>query len=332
METPLEQIQKALDEIIERLRFIINTLTSEIYQGDIEAANRISLIEAEIEALKNSSPPDPGPATSIVGLIDEPGLQVYYWNDFADDIPVAGCSKISIVSDELHFGINAMAAVPLLDDSGGLLLDNDGLPLEGIDPDCGPEHGNFAEDTLTIDSEIFRAEIRDRRWGVLLPKGSRKVFSWTYTFPPTYTIDKNNQCGIFQNFQGDIPVIMLWIVKENQFAGVQAGEIVIVNKANSLKRYTPTGIIPKGGDSIDFEVDIFFDSSIQGRLVVKINSVVYTIDGPTIMSTFPYGGNSKWGIYKWPWREAINRKLSIDSGAGEMELYMGPLTIETTLP
>jgi hypothetical protein len=59
---------------------------------------------------------------------------------------------------------------------------------------------------------------------------------------------------------------------------------------------------------------------------------VYDKQVATIYSDYPWGGNAKWGIYKWPWRNAERVQQSLDQGITHLETFMGPLRMITRKP
>ncbi|WP_276168405.1 heparin lyase I family protein [Zobellia alginiliquefaciens] len=181
----------------------------------------------------------------------------------------------------------------------------------------------------------MRAEISTQPWRVDHPKGTEEWFGWSYTFGSDYIIDKNNQWLFFQvhpGIVGESPQTELMVVKEGQMNGHDAGEIFVINAANG-KDYHPTGIIPTAGETFNIVVHAIWGDESNGLLQVWINEkIVYDKQVPTVYSAYPWGGNAKWGIYKWPWAEASGVEKSHDQGITHLETFMGSLKMITREP
>lgn len=181
----------------------------------------------------------------------------------------------------------------------------------------------------------MRAEIRTAPWNIRHPLGTEEWFGWSYTFGENYIIDQNNQWLFFQvhhGVVGDSPHTELMVIKEGQFEGHNAGEIFVVNNAN-YPDYHPTGIIPKAGETLDIVVHTIWGNATNGLLQVWINGKsLYDRQVATVYAAHPWGGNAKWGIYKWPWKKESNVKNSLQQGITNLETYMGTLRIITREP
>lgn len=182
----------------------------------------------------------------------------------------------------------------------------------------------------------MRAEIRTAPWDIRHPKGTEEWFGWDYTFGNDYIIDKNSQWLFFQvhnAVRGLPPHIELMVIKDNQFNGHSAGEIYVVNNATSGTKYNPTGITPRAGNKLDIVVHTIWGDSSNGKFQVWINgSKVYDKQEATIYSAYPWAGNAKWGIYKWPWRNDDGVSKSLQQGLTHMETSMGTLRMITRKP
>ena len=122
------------------------------------------------------------------------------------------------------------------------------------------------------------------------------------------------------------------IINKHQYRGHDAGEIYVVNKGNYPDNH-PTGITPKAGDKLDIVVHAVWGDSSNGLLQVWINDRrVYDKQVATIYSDHPWGGNAKWGIYKWPWANENRVQQSLDQGITHLETFMGPLRMITRKP
>jgi len=178
----------------------------------------------------------------------------------------------------------------------------------------------------------MRAEIRTAPWNVRHPLGTEEWFGWSYYFGEDYVIDQFNDWLFFQVHPGIVgksPQIELMISKEGQNNTKNAGEICVVNKGNYPDNH-PTGITPKAGDKLDIVVHAIWGNSANGLLQVWINKQkVYDKEVATVYADYAWGGNAKWGIYKWPWADKSGVDKSKEQGITHLETYMGPLKIIT---
>ena len=193
-----------------------------------------------------------------------------------------------------------------------------------------PEAGSWCEEDFNM-----RAEVRTSPWQVNHPSGTEEWFGWSYTLGNDYIIDKHNQWLFWQvhhGVVGDSPHTEIMVIKDGQFSGHSAGEIYIANGADS-PHYIPTGITPKAGDKLDIVVHAVWDTGSNGLLQVWINGQnVYDGQVATVYASSPWGGNAKWGIYKWPWREESGVQKSLQQGITHLETYMGTLRQITRRP
>ena len=181
----------------------------------------------------------------------------------------------------------------------------------------------------------MRAEIRTAPWNIRHPKGTEEWFGWSYTFGDNYKIDNSNQWKFFQvhpGITGEPPQVGLEITHEAQFWDHPAGEIYVTNAGGSLN-YSPTGVIPKAGQTINIVVHAIWGDDTNGLLQVWIDGQnVYDKQVSTVLADYPWGGNAKWGIYKWPWAKADAVLKSKEQGIEFLETYMGSLRIVTRKP
>jgi len=193
-----------------------------------------------------------------------------------------------------------------------------------------PEAGSWCEEEFNM-----RAEVRTSPWQVNHPSGTEEWFGWSYTLGNDYIIDKHNQWLFWQvhhGVVGDSPHTEIMVIKDGQFSGHSAGEIYVSNGADS-PHYIPTGITPKAGDKLDIVVHAVWDTGSNGLLQVWINGQnVYDGQVATVYSSSPWGGNAKWGIYKWPWRNESGVQKSLEQGITHLETYMGTLRQITRRP
>ncbi|MFC2148435.1 PKD domain-containing protein [Bacteroidota bacterium] len=181
----------------------------------------------------------------------------------------------------------------------------------------------------------MRAEIRTSPWRVDNPLGTEEWFGWSYTFGNDYIIDQNGQWKFFQVYPGPSglsPNISLEVIHGSQFNNHNAGEIYIVRNGGD-KDYRPTGITPVAGEKLDIVVHVIWGNSSNGLLQVWINNTnVYNEQVSTTHPETPWGGNAKWGIYKWPWKNAENVQKSLDQGITKLTTYLGPIRMITRKP
>ncbi|MUH35439.1 hypothetical protein D9O36_06275 [Zobellia amurskyensis] len=181
----------------------------------------------------------------------------------------------------------------------------------------------------------MRAEISTQPWKVNHSKGTEEWFGWSYTFGSDYIIDKSNHWLFFQvhpGVVGESPHTELMVIKDGQVNGHSAGEIFVINAANG-KDYHPTGITPKAGETFNIVVHAVWGDTSNGLLQVWINGKsIYNKQVATVYKAYPWGGNAKWGIYKWPWAEAKGVALSQNQGILQLETFMGPLRMITRRP
>lgn len=178
----------------------------------------------------------------------------------------------------------------------------------------------------------FRSEIRTLPWQVNQPLATEEWIGWSYTFGENYQIDRQNPWLFFQMQQGipGSPPHELAVVHSGLY-GAQDGEVVVINEANKTETdRTLTGIVPQAGTTLNIVVHVIHDLGSKGLLQVWINDeMVYNKKVGTVHDWAPWGGNAKFGIYKWPWREAEGVQKSLDQGIDRLETYMGPLRIIT---
>ncbi|MFK7811580.1 MAG: heparin lyase I family protein [Maribacter sp.] len=181
----------------------------------------------------------------------------------------------------------------------------------------------------------MRAEIRTAPWNIRHAKGTEEWFGWSYTFSDQYEVDQDNQWLFFQVHPGMFgvsPHTELMISKRGQFNGHDAGEIYVVNAANG-KEYQPTGITPKAGETLNIVIHAIWGDAENGLLQVWINGQkLYDKQVATIYKQYPWGGNAKWGIYKWPWVNESSINKSRKQGIIHLETYMGALRMITRKP
>ena len=271
-----------------------------------------------------TSDPDPDEMTDTEecqtdgGLAGDSGLKTWCWEDIT--LPnYTGSKGVSFSNNELV--IDSECYEQQVTKSGDKIRFR-------VNP-LGPEVGSWCSNNFNM-----RAEIRTAPWQVRNPLGTEEWYGWSYTFGESYQIDQHNQWKFFQVYPGPVglgPQISLEVIHGDQFNGHSAGEIYVVNKAGQgSTKYAPTGITPQAGQTLNVVVHVIWGYASEGLLQVWINDdVVYDEEIATVTSDSPWGGNAKWGIYKWPWKENDRVQRSIDQGITYLETYLGPLRIIT---
>jgi PKD repeat protein len=202
-----------------------------------------------------------------------------------------------------------------------------------VDPINPPASNNSA---CTRDYNM-RAEVVTSPWQVRHPLGTEEWFGFNYGFDDDYIIDTATNWGLFQVHGGvwdEDPHIAIQVTKDNQ-QGHDAGEIVIVKDTNTVNNeYYFTGITPVAGDKLDIVVHVIWDNGGNGVFEVWINGINVHSDlsCDTVTTVSPWGGNAKFGIYKWRWANANGVQASAAQGVTSVSTSMGALRIITRQP
>ncbi|MBU2974662.1 heparin lyase I family protein [Zobellia sp. B3R18] len=183
----------------------------------------------------------------------------------------------------------------------------------------------------------MRAEISTTPWLVNHPKGTEEWFGWSYILGENYVIDQENPWLLFQVHEGSrgkTPLIALWVMNKGGQGSGRAGELHIVNSSSNYgNHFYPTNIIPKAGQALNIVVHVVWGDAYNGLLQVWIDGVkVHDRQARTVRFSNPVGGNAKWGIYKWPWRDINGVTKSQKQGIDQLQAFMGPLRIITRSP
>ncbi|WP_424366521.1 heparin lyase I family protein [Maribacter sp.] len=272
---------------------------------------------------ENSTPPEENNNSNCVtngGLAGDTGLKTWCWENVT--IPqYSGSKGVSFSNGELV--IDSECYEQQITKAGNQLKFR-------VNPTT-PEVGSWCSRDYNM-----RAEIRTAPWDIRHPKGTEEWFGWSYTFGSDYVVDQNNQWLFWQvhhGVVGDSPQTELMIIKDGQFNGHNAGELYVVNNVTSGEKYNPTGITPTAGQKLDIVVHVVWDDASNGLLQVWINGQsVYDQQVATVYSSSPWGGNAKWGIYKWPWASSSGVQQSQQQGITHLETFMGNLRIITRQP
>lgn len=255
------------------------------------------------------------------GKADESGRKIWCWNDVS--IPSYSDRKgIAVSNRELHVDSECY--------ENQVSIVEDRLQFH-VNP-TGPQVGSWCENDFNM-----RAEIRTSPWPIRHTPGTEEWFGWTYYFEDDYIIDSASQWLFFQvhnGIRGENALIAIWVVHEGQFSGHDAGELFVVNSSTpGSPIYSPTGFKPMSGTKLDVVVQVIWGDENTGLLNVWFNgNQVYSATGRTITPTHDYGGNAKWGIYKWPWRKSDGVESSKSVGVTSIKTSMGPLRIITRKP
>jgi len=274
----------------------------------------------ETAAVANGSYIDSSSCETRGGMADENGLKVWCWNTigipeytgragikFAQgQLKIASeCNEkqVSIVKDRLSFSVDPIAPPP----------------------------GDWCRNKYNM-----RAEITTVPWKIKHEKGTEEWFGWDYTLGENYRVDKEAPWSFFQvhpGVTGIPPHTSLMIVSKGQMKGHNAGEVFVANSATDSNKYKATGFLPRPGETFNIVVHAIWGDASNGLLQVWINGVsVYDQQVATVYSDYPWGGNAKWGIYKWRWRDESYVQKSIEQGITKLQTSMGSLRILTRTP
>ena len=299
------------------------TYTTEIVKEDQSITTEEGTVTVVITPEENSTTPEENNNSNCVtngGLAGDTGLKTWCWES---------------VTLPQYFGSKGVSF-----SNGELVIDSEcyeqqitkvGNQLKFRVNPTTPEVGSWCSRDYNM-----RAEIRTAPWNIRHPKGTEEWFGWSYTFGNDYVVDQNNQWLFWQvhhGVVGDSPQTELMIIKDGQFNGHNAGEIYVVNNVTDGEKYNPTGIKPTAGQKLDIVVHVVWDDASNGLLQVWINGQsVYDKQVATVYSSSPWGGNAKWGIYKWPWASSNGVQQSQQQGITHLETFMGNLRIITRQP
>ncbi|CAM3399311.1 heparin lyase I family protein [Zobellia roscoffensis] len=255
------------------------------------------------------------------GMGYETGLKVWCWGDV--EIPDYS-SKVGILFSNGELKINSECFEKQVSKEGSLLKFS-------VNPTY-PEVGNWCSNEFNM-----RAEISTEPWRINHPIGTEEWFGWSYGFGDNYIIDRENPWAFFQVHEGTAgktPLIALWSVNEGGAGSGNAGEVLVVNNCDDSKStYYSTGIIPKASQTLDIVMHVIWGDENNGLLQVWIDGAKVVDERKrTVRASNPVGGNAKWGIYKWPWRNDDNVQKSRGLGITKLETFMGPLRIITRMP
>lgn len=258
------------------------------------------------------------------GFADDSGYKVWCWGDI--DLPeYSGKKGMPFSNDELV--IDSECSENQISKSGNRLKFR-------LDPTT-PEAGSWCSGEFN-----FRAEIRTAPWKVKHEIGTEEWLGWSYGFGEDYVIDRYNQWKMFQVHPGPrglSPQLSLEIIHQKQFKGHGAGELYVVNAGyptnGSAADYVATGIIPQAGQQLNIVIHVIWGDKTNGLLQVWIDDrCVYDKQVSTVLASHPWGGNAKWGIYKWPWAKELQVQKSRLQGIQSLETFMGPLRMITRMP
>ncbi len=253
------------------------------------------------------------------GLANQTGKKVWCWQNI--DIPSGALSGGDSFS-------NGELALSVECSENQVVNFGDQLMFK-LNP-ISPEAANWCNNEYNL-----RSEIRTLPWPVKQSLGTEEWLGWSYTFGDNYEVDNQNPWLFFQMHQGvnGSPPFELAVVPSSLY-GAENGEVVVINEANLEETdRTLTGFVPTAGTTLNIVVHVIHDLGTKGMLQVWINNkLVYDKKVGTVYADTPWGGNAKFGIYKWGWREAVGVQSSLNQGINNLETYMGPLRIITRKP
>ncbi len=273
----------------------------------------------EEENSLNEDPLNVQNCSTTGGKANELGLKTWCWGDvFVPSGESSGTESFSNGELALNIECNANQVV------------QEGDRLKFVLNPQNPSPASWCNNSFNM-----RAEIRTMPWKVNQPLGTEEWIGWSYTFSDDYKIDEENPWLFFQMQQGvaGSPPHELAIVPSSLY-GAENGEVVVINHANKTETdRSRTGVVPTAGTTLNIVVHVIHDLGTKGLLQVWINNeLVYDKQVGTVHESAPWGGNAKFGIYKWPWRESAGVQKSLDQGISHLVTYMGPLKIITRKP
>lgn len=223
----------------------------------------------------------------------------------------------------------------IIDDSSGTT--QEGGYIEVAATDTGTVT-NFGDNQLQFyvdpsdSSNNYRSEIYVNPWPIQHAPGVEEWFGMSYIFTDDYVMDSESASLIFQNHNGvtgQTPLFAIWITDNN--GSFTPGEISIVNNVTSGDVYNPTGIVPVAGQALDIVGHVVYGDDGSGLLQIWIGDVLmHDEQERTIRASHPYGGNMKWGVYKFDW---VDNPTGVTESAGvgvfDAKILMGTLKILT---
>jgi hypothetical protein len=168
-----------------------------------------------------------------------------------------------------------------------------------------------------------RAEFTRYPWTLNLPYRTEEWIGFSYLFPTAAEGFTQNQTpvSIYQNHPGRIPgmtinppAVQLEIAYPNQLKNYAdpayqtpyGGEIMIINNVRGI-RYVAPGVRVVPGARLDIIIQLVYGTGSDGLFNVWINGKLMEFQGnsqvergnvgSTVWPEFPYGGNSKFGLY-----------------------------------
>lgn len=262
---------------------------------------------------------EPTACTTNGGFAGDEGLKTWCWNDvsipderyFSDRQLFISqhCHKgmVQGVGNRVHFKVNPTTPAP---------------------QDCGSSNYNY------------RAEIRDAPFDVDHPVGTEQWWGFNYKFGEDYIVDAFTS-WIFWQIHGSFsspssPMVSLRVATEDyQKMGNAPGEIVVANAAVNPDNWdwTPTGIVPQTGQSLDIVIHVVYGDEQTGLYQVWIDGIkVYDEQERTVYAAQPEGGYWKIGIYKSKWKNQSNVHSSASLGIEELNTSIGPLRVMKKSP
>ncbi|MDO6809974.1 PKD domain-containing protein [Zobellia galactanivorans] len=185
----------------------------------------------------------------------------------------------------------------------------------------------------------YRAEIREHPADVNYPVGTEQWWGFDYKFESGYKADELpwilwQTHGSFSSPSNPMTNLQLGPTNFNGNSNT-VGELFVVNNAarSGSSAYTPTGIIPRSGQTLKVVIHMVWGDGGSGKFRVWINGVkVYDQNERTVYSQRPYGGYWKLGIYKWRWKDRENVEASAARGIRELNTSIGTLRTITRQP
>jgi PKD repeat protein len=247
------------------------------------------------------------------GLSDAEGLKQWCWSDLAQEISSAGAQSgfsNNQLAKSVHYNAN------------GVFVQNGRLNFK-LNPTSSSSNGLN-----------YRQEIRDNPADVRHPIGTEQWWGFDYRFGDDYKADDLPwimwQTHGYFSAPAD-PMTALELAPSNYLGNTNPkGELFISNAAFSSAnpKKTPTGIVPRAGQTLRVVIQMVWGDSNKGLYKVWIDDVlVYNEQERTVYLEQPEGGYWKIGIYKWRWRSQSNVDASASLGINELNTSIGPLKV-----
>lgn len=183
----------------------------------------------------------------------------------------------------------------------------------------------------------YRQEYAEAEWDSRKVLGTQEFVGFTYRFGSGYIPDTACEWLFWQNKTIDSGVssspAMEIVVASTGLYGATGGEIIVKHDAGNTSNRTLTGIIPVANQTLNIVLEMIHDEVVNGLFKVWINDVlVHNVQDRTVYTDRLWGGNNKFGIYKFPWKNQVDIDASDALGITQLETFLGQLRIYRLRP